>query len=250
MSNTTRPIALPVEPRAKVVARLPTPPEEPDVEMYRAKFDFQGQEGEMSLRKDDVVEVVEKDNNGWWLVKKDAEEGWAPNNYLELVPKKPRAPPAAPPPPARRVPPSAPVAPSTPSAARVTVAVKSVAADGSAKPVAVFPGLLPPNGSATPWKKPGSSGNNSADVTPATSRPSSSLGAKPPPPVATKPKIAPPPVAAKPGVAKPPGKPPIPTAPRPAAGNTTAPRPSLAKQAPPSGQLDLAAAVSIFLECP
>ena len=51
----------------------------------------------MSLEKDDIVELVEKDNNGWWLVKKDGVEAWAPNNYLELVPPKPKA--AAPPPP-------------------------------------------------------------------------------------------------------------------------------------------------------
>ena len=54
----------------------------------------------MSLKKDDIVELVEKDNNGWWLVKKDGVEAWAPNNYLELVPPKPKA--AAPPPPRMR----------------------------------------------------------------------------------------------------------------------------------------------------
>lgn len=201
--------------------------------MYRAKFAFQGQEGEMSFQKDDVVELVEKDNNGWWLVKKNGEEGWAPNNYLELVPKKPRAPPAAPPTPARRPPPSAP---------KVAVTVKSVTADASAKPVAVFPGLTPPNGSATPWKKPA----GSAEATPVNSRSSSSLGVKPPPPVATKPKGALPPIATKPGAVKPPGKPPIPTAARPPVGDTGAQRANAAKLAPLSGQMDLAAAVSTF----
>ena len=32
--------------------------------MYHAKFDFEGQAGEMSLKKDDTVELVEKDDNG------------------------------------------------------------------------------------------------------------------------------------------------------------------------------------------
>ena len=214
--------------------------------MYRAKFAFQGQEGEMALQKDDFVELVEKDDNGWWLVKKDGEEGWAPNNYLELVPKKPRAPPAAPSPPARK----APAIPSPPAAPKVAVTVKSVTADASAKPVAVFPGLTPSNGSATPWKKPAGSAHDSTEATPGNSRPSSSLGTRPPPPVATKPKVGPPPVAAKPGAVKPPGKPPIPTAPRPPASNAAGQRTNVAKPAAPSGQMDLAAAVSTLRLAP
>ena len=77
----------------------PPPPEEPDVEQYKAKFAFEGQPGEMTLKKDDIVELVEKTDNGWWLVKMNGSEGWAPNNYLELVPPKPKARPAAAPPP-------------------------------------------------------------------------------------------------------------------------------------------------------
>ena len=236
----------PTPPPPPAKTPVPPPPEEPDVELYRAKFAFQGQEGELTFQKDDVVELVEKDDNGWWLVKKDGEEGWAPNNYLELVPKKLPAPPAAPLPPARRPPPSAPTTSSSSVAPKAPVTVKPVRADASAKPIAVFPGLTPSNGSATPWKKPPGSANGSGEPTPASSRPSSSLGAKPPPPVATKPKVAPPPVAAKPGAVKPPGKPPIPTAARPPVGNATAQRVNAAKPAPPTGQMDLAAAVSIL----
>ncbi|KAH0838079.1 P-loop containing nucleoside triphosphate hydrolase protein [Lanmaoa asiatica] len=178
--------------------------------------------GELSLQKDDVVELVEKDDNGWWLVKKNGEEGWAPNNYLELVPKRPRAPPTAPPHPARRPPPSAP---------NVAVTVKSVTADGNAKPVAVFPGLTPSNGSATPWKKPAGSANDSTEATPVNSRPSSSLGAKPPLPGTTKPRVVPPPVAAKPAA-------------RPPVGNTASQKANVVKPPLPSGQMDLAAALA------
>jgi myosin-1 len=32
--------------------------------MYKAIHDFAGQEGEMSLKKDELVELVEKDDNG------------------------------------------------------------------------------------------------------------------------------------------------------------------------------------------
>lgn len=51
----------------------------------RAKFAFQGQRGEMSFKKDDVLEVLDKESNGWWLVKKDGKDGWAPSNYLEEI---------------------------------------------------------------------------------------------------------------------------------------------------------------------
>jgi myosin I len=230
--------------RESVPPPPPPPPAKPDIPMYKAKFAFEGQEGEMTLVKDELYELIEKDDNGWWLIKHGDEEGWAPNNYLELVPPKP-TPTAAPPPPSRRPPPSTSTAPAislkpTPAPTAAKAPIKSMAADSSAKPVSVFPGMAPSNGSATPWKKAPGAPSGSSDSTPATSRPSSSLANKPPPPVAAKPK--PPPVGAKPGAPpKPPagkpvgGKPSIPTTARP--GGVT-PKPA----AP--GQMDLAAAVS------
>ena len=167
----------------------------------------------MSLKKDDVVELIEKDDNGWWLVKMNGVEGWAPNNYLELVQQSaPPPPPAAPPP--RKAPP--PKVDTTPSAASAT-----------AKPVSVFPGMAPSNGSAAPWKTKPS--NSDTDT-----RPPSSLASKAPPPVAAKPK---PPVGAKPSV----GKPTIPAASRPAPSNVKS---SVSRPSAP-GQVDLAAAVSL-----
>lgn len=200
----------------------------------------------MSLKKDDIVELVEKDDNGWWLVKKDGKEGWTPNNYLELVPHKPKAAAAAPPPP----PPSGPGAkrasavPSAPAAPAVSkIVAKHVSADVSAKPVSVFPGMTPANGSATPWRKAVAASNGSEESSPASSRPASSLAGKPPPPpVANKPKPPAPPVASKPGAPKPPGKPPVPTASRPPAA-PPAPRPGGAGKPAGPGQFDLAAAV-------
>ena len=205
----------------------------------------------MTLKKDDIVELVEKDNNGWWLVKMDGKEGWAPNNYLELVPPKPKAAPAPPPPPppppppaptAKRPTPTAPAAPAAPK-----VGLKSISADPHAKPVAVFPGMAAANGSAAPWKRTASATDSSNDSIPATSRLASA--AAPKPPLAAKPK-APPPVAAKPSAGAPPkvgAKPPVPTAPRPGAG---APKPrvgGVAKPAAVGGQMDLAAAVSSLI---
>lgn len=205
----------------------------------------------MTLKKDDLVELVEKDDNGWWLVKKDGVEGWAPSNYLELVPPKPKAAPAPPPPPPppanRRMPPiptSQSTIPAAPPAPKV--AIKSVIANANAKPVSVFPGLGAQNASATPWKKSVAAESN--DSSPANSRPVSSLGNKPPPPVAAKPKPAPP-VGAKP-VLKTPGKPPVPSVPRPISG-APAPGPRPGGGVKPSGsapgQLDLAAVVSALL---
>lgn len=226
----------------------PPPPKEPEAELYKAKFAFEGQEGEISLKKEDTVELVEKDDNGWWLVRKNGQEGWAPNNYLELVPPKPKAAPVTrPPPPRLPPPPSAPpvvvAAPAPASKPTVSaMSAKSLTADASAKPVAVFPGLAPSNGSAAPWKKPAAvSVNGSASSTPPSSRPSSSLGVKSPPPVATKPKPVPPPVASKPSGGKPPSKPPIPMAPRPGTG---AAPPKISKPSAPAGQMDLAAALA------
>lgn len=202
----------------------------------------------MALKKDDIVELVEKDNNGWWLVKKDGVEAWAPNNYLELVPPKPKAaaapPPPPPPPPAGKRPTPAPPA----AAAAPKAAFKSISADPSAKPVAVFPGMATGNGSTTPWKRTASSAtadssNGSSTLT--SSRPGS-VAAKPPP-LAAKPKPAPPPpVANKPSLSAPPkvgAKPQVPTAPRPGGAAPKAKVGGAAKPAVASGQMDLAAAV-------
>lgn len=42
----------------------PPPPLKPEVPRYKSLFNFDGQDGEMSLKKEDVVEVKEKDDNG------------------------------------------------------------------------------------------------------------------------------------------------------------------------------------------
>lgn len=148
-------------------------------------------------------------------MRKDGAEGWAPENYLELVP--PKAEPVAPPPPPRSAAPKAPLAP--------------MAANASAKPVAVFPGVVANGASSAPtWKK-----NNTTTA--------GATAAKPAPAVASKPK---PPVVAKPGVVgtKPPVKPPVPAAARPAGATPPPKAGGLSKPAAPAGQLDLAAAVS------
>lgn len=89
-------------------ANAPAAPEKP---MYKVLYDFEtSNEGEMAVSAGEQLEVVTKEDNGWWLVKKAGREGWAPSDYLELVPPTARAPPPAAPAPAKRAPPAAPSA--------------------------------------------------------------------------------------------------------------------------------------------
>jgi len=186
-------------------------------------------------------------HEGWWLVKKNGVEGWAPSNYLQLVPPKPK--PVAPPPPiAHRPPPATPAtaAGASKSAIQKPIVPSSLTADANAKPVSVFPGMAPSNGSVTPWKKPAVSLSTSEPI----SGRQSPAGVGKAPPLAPKPKapaLAPkpgfggapkPPVAAgKPIVPGKPGVPPAP--PKPSATARDGPRAGSAV-----GQMDLAAAVS------
>ncbi|KAI9680100.1 MAG: class II myosin [Caeruleum heppii] len=110
---------------------------------YRALYDFQGQQAnELSIRKDDIVHVVQKENNGWWLAKKpdSSAQGWTPSAYLKEEAAKP-APPPLPPSTARTVPLPPPAS---------AVSTNDVRANGTARPVKAKP--TPP---APPAKRPG-----------------------------------------------------------------------------------------------
>jgi len=210
------PAAKPVQTKSAVqhsAASVPPPPprpvpspKTPSNPMYRAKFAFEGQEGEMTLQKDDVVELVRKDDDGgagWWLVKKDGVEGWAPYNYLELVPAAKSTPP--PPPPAGRKIPAVPAATSKPT------------------PVAV-PKLV-----SAPTAKHGANGSISTP--------------KPPVNATSKPKPPPPGVGSKPAPPKVGTKPPVPSAPRPVPAASMGPKKAGLPKAP-GGQMDLAAVMA------
>ncbi|KAG8886928.1 class II myosin [Tulasnella sp. 332] len=226
-----------------------TPVEEPEIPTYKSLYAFEGQEGEMSLALGDIVELREKDENGWWMVVKGDEQGWVPSNYLELIPPKPKPAPVA----ARRAPPGPPLAP-TPAATviapkpKVPIAAQSIAADSSAKPIAVFPGMGGANGGPAPWKRAQqmSTEGDSPDNSAPSSRPSSTSGTKPPAP-APKPKPKPPGIASKP-VPNIPGRPPIPGATKPIVAPARPPAPSAGggggsgPKGP--GQMDLAAALA------
>ncbi|KAF8684726.1 Myosin Large ATPase [Rhizoctonia solani] len=280
--------SVPTPPSRSAAPPPPPPPAaEPEVPTVKVLYDFAGQPGEMSLTKGEILELVEKDKDGWTLVKKNGTEGWAPSDYLQIVPPKPKPAPAAPPPPTRRVvPPPAPTpaAPTPPPApavvpkpavggAKPPIVPKSVAADASAKPVSVFPGVGGGSG-PTPWKKPATTSSAPPPPpppppAPAAARPVPAAPAPPPapprptppggvaravPPVAGRavppkpPALAakPPPIAPKPGgiggAPKPPGaKPPVPAArPAPAASGGGAGGSGIKPPAAPPGQMDLA----------
>ena len=203
---------------------------EPQVPRYKALYAFATENvGEMALQKDDVVEVTQKDEtgSGWWLVKKNGVEGWAPSNYLELIPQAPPKPKAAPAPPVKRAPPTAPASAtssgtSTPVSNRPAVAAKpavqpkpmvkttpvgakpherpaAVQADASAAPVAVMPGLGAPGGFAAVLAK--KKAENAAAA--AAANGNGAAG----PAIAAKPAVAPKPAGAANGRAMPPPPP-------------------------------------------
>ncbi|KHJ35989.1 putative p-loop containing nucleoside triphosphate hydrolase [Erysiphe necator] len=77
-------------------SRPPPPPPpaiNPKETKYRVLYDFIGQsDNEISVRKDELLTVIQKENNGWWLVKNaSSQQGWAPTAYLkkELIESTP-----------------------------------------------------------------------------------------------------------------------------------------------------------------
>ncbi|KAI0446479.1 P-loop containing nucleoside triphosphate hydrolase protein [Xylaria telfairii] len=79
----------------------PAPPAKPKV-MAKVLYDFASQrENELSIRAGDIIEVVQKENNGWWLAKSGAGQAWVPAAYVEeqapapaaLIPRAPPPPP-------------------------------------------------------------------------------------------------------------------------------------------------------------
>ncbi|KAK9240642.1 P-loop containing nucleoside triphosphate hydrolase protein [Lipomyces kononenkoae] len=98
--NTTT-AAKPPPPPPPPQAAQPPPPAEPT---FKALFDFQAQgSNQLSIRKDEIVIVLNKEGNGWYLAKKPGStiEGWTPASYLEelKIPSSAYVPPPPPPPP-------------------------------------------------------------------------------------------------------------------------------------------------------
>ena len=145
-ASTAPAVATPAPAPVKAAPLPPPPPMGRRLPRYRALYDFETQEaGELPLRTGDIVELEEKEENGWWLVKKGSTEGWSPADYLELI-AEPAAAKPRPPPPAKP-------ASAKPAAAPARVSQSSVTSswtppDSHAAPVAVMPGMGDPGGFA------------------------------------------------------------------------------------------------------
>jgi len=53
---------------------------------YRAMYTYNSQDdGEVAFREGDEVEVIQRSENGWWLVRTSEELGWGPSNFLQSL---------------------------------------------------------------------------------------------------------------------------------------------------------------------
>lgn len=167
---------VPPPPPPPAPQKPPSPPPPPTNPTFKAIYDFVTEDtGELPFKSGDTVEILQKDDNGWWLAKKDGKQGWVPSNYLEEIKVAPKTNPALP---ARRKPP--PAAPQEKKKeppqefaaeeeaeekepARKSRFSTSIAnptnkyyndSSNSSAPVPVFPGMAPVNSASgvPPWK--------------------------------------------------------------------------------------------------
>ena len=57
----------------------PTPPKS---KKYVVVADYDGEDGEISLKEGQTIQVLEKADTGWWFVKAGRKEGWAPSTFI------------------------------------------------------------------------------------------------------------------------------------------------------------------------
>ena len=58
------------------------------LDQYRAVADYKKtNRTELDLKAGAVVDVVEKNTNGWWFINVDETQGWVPATYLEPLEK-------------------------------------------------------------------------------------------------------------------------------------------------------------------
>ncbi|KAK5213185.1 class II myosin [Exophiala xenobiotica] len=124
---TAAPAAVPSKPQAK------------------AKYDFNSpNDNELNIKAGDVVEILKKETNGWWLCKniQTHKEGWTPTAYVEEIEQQARAAPPPPPPP-------------PPAAAAPRAVPTPVVANGHTRPSAPPVGAkAKPTPPAPPAKRP------------------------------------------------------------------------------------------------
>ena len=65
----------------------------PDGEKHVVISSYTAEEScEVSLEKDEEVNVLQKESSGWWYVKSDFREGWAPSAFLAPTRSRPHSP--------------------------------------------------------------------------------------------------------------------------------------------------------------
>ncbi|XP_036364820.1 SH3 and PX domain-containing protein 2A isoform X1 [Octopus sinensis] len=93
-AQKTAPVSKPAQVGHKSTLQPPsTPTNKPNWKIadsaeikYQASHSYQAENAEeISFVRDDSIEVLEKDESGWWLVRVGTEKGWAPSNYIEEV---------------------------------------------------------------------------------------------------------------------------------------------------------------------
>ncbi|MBW0488736.1 hypothetical protein O181_028451 [Austropuccinia psidii MF-1] len=178
-------------------------PSQPEVTKYLVICAFETEEeGELALLNGDLVEVIQEENNGWWLVKKGHQQGWAPSNYLQIEPKAPVPPPPVPRATGVPAPPAPQILSSSirPTAIRPTppIGIGFKSADASAAPVAVMPGMGHVNGLAGILAAKRAAAAES-EVSASSESPSIKNGTSKAPPPPPKPKPKGPALAPKPG---------------------------------------------------
>ncbi|WBW70616.1 myosin type I [Schizosaccharomyces osmophilus] len=79
----TKPTAFATPSQAPRAPPPPAPPAAPQKPLYIALYDFAGRSAnEMSIKKDETLEIVLKEPSGWWLAVKNGSEGWVPATYV------------------------------------------------------------------------------------------------------------------------------------------------------------------------
>lgn len=54
--------------------------------LYRAMYAYIAQEdGEATFKEGDLVEVLQRSSNGWYLLSTESGLGWGPSNFLQTV---------------------------------------------------------------------------------------------------------------------------------------------------------------------
>lgn len=60
--------------------------DDPAVTQCRAISDYTAREdGELSFKKGDVLDILDQDDSGWWAAEKNGAQGLVPSNYLESI---------------------------------------------------------------------------------------------------------------------------------------------------------------------